>query len=188
MDPSQPARQTAEKGQSSSSTFQPTSDSGSPKTATETTDVGDFSVVEHPTPAPTPNRAPTPTPALNMSGEEKISYPILVPVAGPSVSTPTPAPTAEKVEERVEVEDVVEEEEEVKESAPEEVFEEAEDEERMMVQQLVQMGFTDEAVNVEVLKKKNFNLQRTLDELVTASKWDDALNELEEMVGGYLLC
>ena len=99
-------------------------------------------------------------------------YPIVVPITGLIPS----APGAEEVEgEKVE-------EVEVEESGPEDEFEEAEDEESMMVQQLVQMGFTDKAVNAEVLKKKNFDLQSTLDELVTAVKWDGALNELEEMV------
>jgi hypothetical protein len=44
------------------------------------------------------------------------------------------------------------------------------------------MGFTQKNLNLDLLKKNNNDMQRTLDDLVSASEWDPMLEELEEMV------
>ncbi|CAK9864865.1 unnamed protein product [Sphagnum jensenii] len=43
------------------------------------------------------------------------------------------------------------------------------------------MGFTQKNLNLDLLKKNNNDMQRTLDDLVSASEWDPMLEELEEM-------
>jgi next-to-BRCA1 protein 1 len=47
---------------------------------------------------------------------------------------------------------------------------------------LESMGFKQRDLNEELLKKNDFDLQRTVDDLVMAAEWDPMLEELEEMV------
>lgn len=44
------------------------------------------------------------------------------------------------------------------------------------------MGFTERTLNTELLEKNEFDLQRTVNDLVAAAGWDPILEELEEMV------
>jgi next-to-BRCA1 protein 1 len=46
---------------------------------------------------------------------------------------------------------------------------------------LESMGFKQRDLNEELLKKNDFDLQRTVDDLVMAAEWDPMLEELEEM-------
>lgn len=57
--------------------------------------------------------------------------------------------------------------------------------EEVLVGQLVQMGFLDPVLNLAVLKQNKLDLQKTLDELVSAADWDPMMEELEEMVRGW---
>jgi hypothetical protein len=50
-----------------------------------------------------------------------------------------------------------------------------------IVANLEAMGFTERSLNLELLKKNDNDMQRTIDDLVTASEWDPMLEELEEM-------
>ncbi|CAM6049485.1 unnamed protein product [Sphagnum compactum] len=50
-----------------------------------------------------------------------------------------------------------------------------------IVANLEAMGFTQRSLNLELLKKNDNDMQRTIDDLVTASEWDPMLEELEEM-------
>lgn len=52
----------------------------------------------------------------------------------------------------------------------------------LMLGTLEAMGFNQRSLNLEVLKKNSYNMQRTLDDLVMAAEWDPMLEELEEMV------
>lgn len=52
----------------------------------------------------------------------------------------------------------------------------------VMLGTLEAMGFNQRSLNLEVLKKNNYDMQRTLDDLVMAAEWDPMLEELEEMV------
>jgi len=46
---------------------------------------------------------------------------------------------------------------------------------------LESMGFKQRDLNEELLKKNDFDMQRTVDDLVMAAEWDPMLEELEEM-------
>jgi hypothetical protein len=52
----------------------------------------------------------------------------------------------------------------------------------VMLGTLEAMGFNQRSLNLEVLKKNKYDMQRTLDDLVMAAEWDPMLEELEEMV------
>lgn len=52
----------------------------------------------------------------------------------------------------------------------------------VMLGTLEAMGFSQRSLNLEVLQKNNYDMQRTLDDLVMAAEWDPMLEELEEMV------
>lgn len=52
----------------------------------------------------------------------------------------------------------------------------------VMLGTLEAMGFNQRTLNLELLKKNNYDMQRTLDDLVMAAEWDPMLDELEEMV------
>ena len=47
---------------------------------------------------------------------------------------------------------------------------------------LESMGFKQRDLNLELLKKNEYDVQRTVDDLVMAAEWDPMLEELEEMV------
>jgi hypothetical protein len=56
-----------------------------------------------------------------------------------------------------------------------------------IVANLEAMGFTQRSLNLELLKKNDNDMQRTIDDLVTAStEWDPMLEELEETVLQFL--
>lgn len=52
----------------------------------------------------------------------------------------------------------------------------------MILDGLESMGFKQRDLNQELLKKNEYDVQRTVDDLVTAAEWDPMLEELEEMV------
>ncbi|KAH9292958.1 hypothetical protein KI387_041855, partial [Taxus chinensis] len=43
------------------------------------------------------------------------------------------------------------------------------------------MGFKHKRLNAEVLRKNNYDIQKTLDDLCVADEWDPILEELQEM-------
>ena len=54
--------------------------------------------------------------------------------------------------------------------------------EQMHLQSLESMGFSNKNLNLLLLQKNDYNLQRTVDDLLAAAGWDGALKDLEEMV------
>lgn len=52
----------------------------------------------------------------------------------------------------------------------------------MILGALESMGFKQRELNQELLKKNEYDVQRTVDDLVMAAEWDPMLEELEEMV------
>jgi next-to-BRCA1 protein 1 len=53
--------------------------------------------------------------------------------------------------------------------------------EQTLLHELEDMGFNQTMLNAELLRKHNYDLQKTLDDLCSASEWDPILEELQEM-------
>uniref|UniRef100_A0A0C9S6F1 TSA: Wollemia nobilis Ref_Wollemi_Transcript_15057_2802 transcribed RNA sequence n=1 Tax=Wollemia nobilis TaxID=56998 RepID=A0A0C9S6F1_9CONI len=53
--------------------------------------------------------------------------------------------------------------------------------EQKLLHELEDMGFKHKRLNVEVLRKNNNDIQKTLDDLCAAAEWDPILEELQEM-------
>lgn len=53
--------------------------------------------------------------------------------------------------------------------------------EKALVNELVEMGFTELPINKEVLRKNNYNLEKSLDELCVGAEWIHHLQELHGM-------
>lgn len=53
--------------------------------------------------------------------------------------------------------------------------------EHKLLDELEVMGFKHKGLNAEVLKKNNYDIQKTLDDLCGTSDWDPILDELQEM-------
>lgn len=56
-----------------------------------------------------------------------------------------------------------------------------ETEEQTLLRELEDMGFNQRMLNAELLRKHNYDLQKTLDDLCSAAEWDPILEELQEM-------
>jgi next-to-BRCA1 protein 1 len=57
----------------------------------------------------------------------------------------------------------------------------AAEEESLEIRALEAMGFKQRNLNQELLKKNDYDMRRTVDDLVMAAEWDPMLEELEEM-------
>lgn len=53
--------------------------------------------------------------------------------------------------------------------------------EQTLLHELEDMGFNQRTLNAELLRKHNYDLQKTLDDLCSAADWDPILDELQEM-------
>uniref|UniRef100_A0A0D6QZQ1 ZZ-type domain-containing protein n=1 Tax=Araucaria cunninghamii TaxID=56994 RepID=A0A0D6QZQ1_ARACU len=53
--------------------------------------------------------------------------------------------------------------------------------EQKRLDELEDMGFKHKRLNVEALRKNNYDIQKTLDDLCAAAEWDPILEELQEM-------
>lgn len=60
-------------------------------------------------------------------------------------------------------------------------FARKETEEQTLLRELEDMGFNQRMLNAELLRKHNYDLQKTLDDLCSAAEWDPILEELQEM-------
>lgn len=67
-------------------------------------------------------------------------------------------------------------------SAPLEEEKENNDIEQQLLKELDEMGFKQMALNKEILRMNEYNLQQSVDALCGVSEWDPILDELEEMV------
>ena len=56
-----------------------------------------------------------------------------------------------------------------------------------LLRELEDMGFNQRMLNAELLRKHNYDLQKTLDDLCNAADWDPVLEELQEMVSAHIL-
>jgi len=94
-----------------------------------------------------------------------------IPVFSPDQAEDTAAPRAAII---VDDESAESDKEEMRKAAQVESVE-------MILGALESMGFKQRELNQELLKKNEYDVQRTVDDLVMAAEWDPMLEELEEM-------